>query len=357
MNAARRQLAAMQAAVISRRHDELRGMALSFALHAAVLALIVIGPPHLGRELAPVAPPVPVEVVDYDTFTQLTDNTPTKEKPDQPQTAVAEPEPEPADPVPVPPPVTKAPPPEPEPVPEPVPVPEPAPPVDAAPPLPEPAPAPVAAPEPEPVPVPEPEPVQAAPPPEPVQAAPIPKAKPKPPKPAPQPDQAVAKPADSKPTAARAREDFLSSVLRNLDNRQPTPPTDEAIAKQLQRNRTEATASSISVATRGTAERLTASQIDALRRHIGQYWNIDAGARGIADMVAVVEITLDAQRQVTSVRLLDDRARYNTDGFYRSFVERTLRAVRQASPLTPLPLDGYQNWKTTIITFSPRDMF
>lgn len=316
-----------------------RGLGLSFLLHAGVMALIIIGPPSLGRSLGPVAPPVPIEVIDFDTFTRLANNDPTEEVAEEPQLAVNQPEPE---PTPEPPPVEQAPA-QPE-----VPVTPPAPPPPVPEPIVEPVPEPIPAPEPVPEAVPEPEPepetVAAAP-------APVPRSKPTPPPP---PQQAEA--PEPEPEAP-SRQDFLASVLRNLDDSEPQPRSDEAIADQLQRNRAEATASSISVVTRGTSDRLTASQADALRRHVGQFWNIDAGAQGIADMVAVVEITLNQQREVVRVQLLEDQARYARDGFYRSFTERAMRAVKQASPLLPLPLDGYQSWRTTIITFSPRDMF
>ena len=80
-----------------------RGLGLSFMLHAGVVALIIIGPPSLGRDLGPVAPPVPIEVIDFDTFTRLANNDPTEELADEPQLAVAQPEvePEPEPPPPV----------------------------------------------------------------------------------------------------------------------------------------------------------------------------------------------------------------------------------------------------------------
>lgn len=349
-----------RSSVTSDRNLDRRGLTLSFLLHGAIFAAIIIGPPQLGRDLGPIAPPVPIEVIDFDTFTRLTNNDPTETLAEEPQLSVAEPEPQPEPtpveqappqpapqptPAPEPAPVADEPPPAPEPIPDPVPAPEPPAPDPIVEPAPEPQPAPEPIPEPTPAPEPEPTPEATAP------AAPVPTAKPTPPPPRPQPAQQAEAPKEP------SRTDFLASVLRNLDETKPAPRTDEAIAEQLQRNRAEATASSISVVTRGTSDRLTASQADALRRHVGQFWNIDAGAQGIADMIAVVEITLNAQREVVSVKLVEDTRRYNNDGFYRSFVERAMRAVKQASPLTPLPLDGYQSWKTTIMTFSPRDMF
>jgi len=308
--------AGKQTAIVSGANTEARGMTLSFLLHASVVALIIIGPPRLGRELGPVAPPVPVEVIDFDTFTRLANNTPTEQKPDKPQLANNAPEPEP-EPVQVkqPPPQAEEPPP-PPPAPRTPPAPEP--PAPPAPPQPQPEPAPPQpAPPPEPVPQPEalPEPT-----PEPVASAPVPQAKPKPPPPVAQPPkpQPEAQPKTTPQETAQkpdSRSDFLSSVLKNLDDRQPQPQSDDAVADQLRRNRTEATASSISVATRGPSDRLTASQIDMLRRHIGQHWNIDAGAHGISEMVAVVEITLNAQREVQSVQLVSDQRRYAQDAF------------------------------------------
>lgn len=331
--------------LISGGEVDSRGLSLSFLLHAGVLALVILGPPQLGRELGPVAPPVPIEVIDFDTFTQLANNDPTEEVADEPQLAVVEPDPEPEPPAPV----EEAPP-------APAPTPAPPPPAAVVEPVAEPPPPPPIA---EPAPEPTPEPAPAEPVPEPVEQtavqppAPVPVAKPTPPPPRPEPQQQ----AQEQPTQEDSRQAFLQSVLRNLDDTEPAPRSDEAIADQLQRNRAEATASSISVVTRGTADRLTASQADALRRHIGQFWNIDAGARGISEMVAVVQITLNAQREVVEVRLVEDVGRFRSDGFYRSFAERALRAVQQASPLTPLPLEGFQTWQVTTITFSPRDMF
>jgi hypothetical protein len=48
----------------------------------------------------------------------------------------------------------------------------------------------------------------------------------------------------------------------------------------------------------------------------------------------------------------------NTDPFFRTIAESALRALYnpRCSPLA-LPPEKYQEWRDTLITFNPKDMF
>ena len=102
--------------------------------------------------------------------------------------------------------------------------------------------------------------------------------------------------------------------------------------------------------------RLTISEIDAVRRQIEPCWNVQIGARNPEELV--VEVNMQMNRNGTVRRAyVVDRDRMNRDPHYRAAGESAMRAVQndKCSPLK-LPPDKYDRWKEITLTFDPSKM-
>jgi len=202
-------------------------------------------------------------------------------------------------------------------------------------------------PEPKPEPIPEPEPAP----------------EPEPPPPPPEPPKAETPPAfqpPSKPEPPKKpeqKQDFASSVLNTLakvDDKPPPPKVEEkpevttlneAVAAALGQRPTQQQAS-----TRISSPGLTDSELALVRDQIVRCWNPPVGAANVQDMLAVVEIVVNRDKNV-SVAVVTELSASAT----QQFGESVVRAVLRCSPLK-LPDGKYSEWNRIILTFSPRDM-
>lgn len=102
---------------------------------------------------------------------------------------------------------------------------------------------------------------------------------------------------------------------------------------------------------------VTMTELDALRYQLSQCWNLPAGAQGAEDLRIEVRIKVNPDRTVQNVEIVD-QGRYARDSFFRAGADSARRAVLspQCSPLK-LPEDKYDQWKTTVIVFDPKEMF
>ncbi len=292
------------------------GAILSSLLHLALIAVALLGLPRWTKP-----EPLDQQVIPIEFIAEVAEE---RSAPPKPPVEVAKVEP----------------PPEPEPKPEPAAAPEPPkPPKEIA----------KAAPDPKPKKAPKPPdpPKVATPAPRP---APAPKAKPKPPpkpkpkaKPPPKPKPKVVekKPEPPKP------EDFLSRMRKAVSKHKPPPVTPQP---QLAR-------ANVPMTRLGDfAKRLTMSEEDAVRRHIGRCWNPPSGARDVRDMEVRIIGNLRRDGLVQRVRVVDgDKARMRQDPFFRTFAESALRAFYKCGQL-PLPPDKYESWKAFNIGFNLKDM-
>ncbi len=200
------------------------------------------------------------------------------------------------------------------------------------------------------------EPPKPAPPPPATQPEP-PKPAEKPPEPKPAPpeklEEALPKKAEKPkepPKPKPPEPDRLASVLKNVAKLQPTPPTPTQDKRPTEAKPTQASnAPSLS-------DRLTISEMDALRRQLQQCWNVPIGARDIENMVVEIVIEINQDRTVRQAEVVD-RARMATDQFFRTAAEAALRALYNplCSPLM-VPEDKYDQWRVTRLFFNPRDM-
>ncbi|MBT5498933.1 MAG: hypothetical protein HOK54_24620 [Alphaproteobacteria bacterium] len=248
--------------------------------------------------------------------------------------------------------------PEPTPVPKPAPLPKktvkapppkpPAPPkqVAALPPALEPAPAPPPEPEPQP------KPVEAKPEPTPPEPKAKPKPKPAPPKVAPRP----------KP---RPRQDFASMMLKTVQKLKDAPPPkktqkkektfDEKMAALMNRKNVPAPERAQQAP---LGEKLTISEIDAIKRQIERCWLVPAaiGAKDVQEMSVQVRLKLNPDGTLRESRIVD-RFRMETNATYKAVAESALRAIRNPRcSRFNLPLQKFDVWKDMVLRFNPSEM-
>jgi outer membrane biosynthesis protein TonB len=313
-----------------RRRDELgTGIAISAVLHTALVVLMLLGLPSLFKSEPPQETAIAVTLINPAQVTRTTAVNPhpkPEAKPLPPPPVPAEkplpPVEEPAPPPPAPPPPSKPepPPPVPEPKPEPKP-PEPPPPV------PEPKPEP---PKPEPVPPPKPD-------------------LPKPPPPKPEPPKQVAK--VEPPKLPKKEEDNFDSLLKNLA-KTPAPEKSDQPARPLKQPPPTQTASSLANAPLGS--QITTSEKDLLAGAVSACWDIDSGAKGAAQMRAVIQVEINPDGTVRNTAILDTEGR-GGDPVWRAFAERARRAplIPQCNKL-PIPAGKYDQLKVFTFTFTPQ---
>ncbi len=207
------------------------------------------------------------------------------------------------------------------------------------------------------------------------------KAAPPPPPPTPEPKQAEAKPDPKpEPKAELKKEEALK---KPEPPKQPEPPKKEQ-PKQVSPNQmkaapTKRTFDPNQIATlldrrepqrqqatdlktplptslgvpRGSAEQISMSEVDALRRKLMQLWNPPAGATNPQELIVSVRLQLNRDGTLASP------PRVLTSGNSPLFLiarENAMRAVFMGQPYTMLPKDKYDLWKDIEITFDPRDM-
>lgn len=248
-------------------------------------------------------------------------------------------------------PTPPAPEPEPEPVVEPEPTPAPAEP-EVAEPAPEPEPEPVideAAPqvaETQPEPAPEP----AAP-----QNVPAPQARPTPPVRQAEPVREtppVTRPAQENPreperevaeTASDQEPEFDADEIAALLNRETSA------GGGAQRSETQAAIGN----TQSTGERLSQSELDALRGQIQRCWSPPAGVSEAGSLRISIQMQLD---QTGALQGMPQIVSGGSSTIERVAGEAAIRAVRRCAPYN-LPIEKYQTWSQVQINFDPSQMF
>lgn len=287
-------------------------MTASVVGHIVALILIIFGIPFIAKDPTMLLEPIPVEIVSAGDIKESA-------------TPVVKEEPVKAEPAP-----------EPKPEPTPAPTPQPAPATEEM----------VKAEEPEAVPPPPSEMVKAeeltdAPKPD-VKMAPTPIAKPKPPVKTVAPEEPKKEVVEKKDN-----KDALASLLKNLNQVEETPPT----PKVEQPNPAPA-----QNASRFSGQQLSMSEQNAVKEGLRPCWYFDSGAAYAEKLIVDLAITMNPDRTVRSVEIVD-QGRYRSDTFFRAAADAARRAVRnpQCSPLQ-LPPEKYEEWKTITLTFDPSKM-
>ena len=287
-----------------------RGMIFSAGLHIAVIILAILGLPILFARAPTTDPPITVEMVRISDKTRMLP-APPKPKPKPSRKRPVKPKPEPVKPK-----AAAVPPPPP----------------DLA--------------QLEPVPVPKPK----------VKPKPKPKPKAKAKKPPPKPK--VKKQKRRKPRLAKIkprhkplapREDFVDSVLKDVSKEKPREKEKKPDKKVVKKAEPAPPRPSLD-------QRLTISELDAIRRQIEACWSIPAGARDAENLIVDISVVMNPDGTVQRAEIVD-RSRLTGDPFYRAAAESALRAVLhpRCSPLR-LPPQKYQQWRRFTLSFNPKEL-
>ena len=273
----------------------------SGALHALIVVISMIGVPFLAKEEPLLVTPVSIELVDITDITQTNKvGQPKKEEPKE---------------------IEK---------------PEPPKPIDAAPKVTTESPPKIE--ETKPKEEPKPEEVKQEPP------KPEPIVEPKKEEPKPKP-----KPKEKPKSKEKPKENDFDSLLKNLaPDAEESKPKEKSIDDILE----DTTSGQIA----RLSDQLSISELDAFKYQLEPCWNVPAGAKYAEDLAVEVRVLMNRDGTVNKAGVLD-RGRYNRDSAFRAAADSALRALRnpRCSPLK-LPMDKYQQWKSIIINFDPREM-
>lgn len=138
----------------------------------------------------------------------------------------------------------------------------------------------------------------------------------------------------------------FQSVLKNLISDEPFKKEEEE---------KEAVQEVTQVAS--LADRMTITEMDALRRQLEGCWNVPIGARDADNLIVDVRLVMNQDKTVRKAEIVDE-SRYNSDPFFRAAADSALRAVQSdaCNPLI-LPDDKYEQWQIILFRFNPQEMF
>lgn len=104
------------------------------------------------------------------------------------------------------------------------------------------------------------------------------------------------------------------------------------------------------------SDKLSISEMDALRQQLQRCWNIPAGSLNAKDLAVDIRVTMGPDAIVKQADILD-QSRMNQDHYFRTAAESAKRALfsPHCTPLK-LPKSSYEKWQTFVITFNPKDM-
>jgi outer membrane biosynthesis protein TonB len=101
-------------------------------------------------------------------------------------------------------------------------------------------------------------------------------------------------------------------------------------------------------------EKLTQSEMDALRGQVQRCWNVPAGALDAENLRVSIQFKLDRTGALEGAAEIISNVGGST--IERAAAESARRAVIQCAPYN-LPVDKYDAWADVIVNFDPSDMF
>lgn len=156
-------------------------------------------------------------------------------------------------------------------------------------------------------------------------------------------DKAKKKDADKKPQ--KKKENDFESLLKNLD--QSVEAEDDDVDKTQPPKPTRQLSGEL-------GDEITQAQQDAVRRQIGQCWNV-VDSKGSKNIEIPVRIFLNPDGMVRDAQLINP-SQFSSPSD-KALAESALRAARDPTcqPLN-LPKDKYDSWKSMRIVFDPSKM-
>ena len=110
-------------------------------------------------------------------------------------------------------------------------------------------------------------------------------------------------------------------------------------------------------------QELSVSEKDLIGIKLRECWNLDAGVRGVHNMLIEIRVYLNQDGTVKDAKILN-QTKYNKDTAFRSVAESARRAVyicdkkKEESPFRIFPKhyeQSYDTWKTLLLRFNPFD--
>ena len=103
-----------------------------------------------------------------------------------------------------------------------------------------------------------------------------------------------------------------------------------------------------------TGQKLTQSEMDALRGQVERCWNVPAGALEAENLKVSIQFKLDRAGELEGAAAIIEGGDGSTVA--RAAAESARRAVMQCAPYN-LPVDKYEAWADVIVHFDPSEMF
>ena len=97
------------------------------------------------------------------------------------------------------------------------------------------------------------------------------------------------------------------------------------------------------------------SEIDALKKHISQYWTPPIGAADAENLAVDIFMEFNKEGYVIKAKWVNQGMNAN-NSFYKAAANSAIRAVMDAQPM-PLPASKFNEWKTLTFRFDPAKMF
>ena len=104
----------------------------------------------------------------------------------------------------------------------------------------------------------------------------------------------------------------------------------------------------------GSAVQLSQSELDALRRRLGECWNPPVGAINGSNLKVVLRVLFKPDGSVATPPQL---VAGTPSSFGPAMAESAKRAILTCQPFKMLRPEHYEQWKDIEITFDPRNMF
>lgn len=191
------------------------------------------------------------------------------------------------------------------------------------------------------------------------------------PKPKPEPIKAKEKPKEKSKVTPHPKPKKIQPKVKPKLKKKMTPPKKKktpqrdfnSVLKNLQKNAAAVpmtaaknTNENAPVHSGDISDKLSVSELDALRRQIAGCWNIPAGARDAENLVVQISVSVNPDGTVRQAKVVNSRAMKQAP-YYQIAAESALRAVLHpnCSPLR-LPPNKYKQWKDFTFTFNPKEM-
>lgn len=106
---------------------------------------------------------------------------------------------------------------------------------------------------------------------------------------------------------------------------------------------------------KGNADKLSTSEMDALRAAIEKCWSVPIGLSDAEDMRVTVTMQLNRSGEIEGRPSVE--ATGGESAARRAFAGSAKRAVLKCAPYTLLPTDKFETWSEVVVNFDPSQMF